>query len=102
MKVVGAILLLFLREGRGTQEGTTKPKKVGPPFFLIDTSDQLCLAGEEFKRCAIDTLFFVVGSPGEFRRTELIASFIANPFLINTLILLNDFLRELSDQEKTS
>jgi hypothetical protein len=69
MKVVFAILLLFLSAGHGNQEGTTKPRKVGPPFFLIDTSDQLCLAGEEFKRCAIDTLFFVVGLPGEFRRT---------------------------------
>lgn len=39
-------------------------KSAPPPFFLIDTSDQLCLSGEEFKRCSIDTLFYVVGSPG--------------------------------------
>jgi hypothetical protein len=67
MKVVGAILFFLLREGNGVKESATKQTKIGPPFFLIDTSDQLCLAGEEFKRCAIDTLFFVVGSPGEFR-----------------------------------
>jgi hypothetical protein len=34
-------------------------------FFLIDQTDQLCLSGEDFKRCSIDTLFYVVGSPGE-------------------------------------
>ena len=37
-----------------------------PPFFLQDPSDSMCLAGEEFKRCSIDTLFYVVGSPGTF------------------------------------
>jgi hypothetical protein len=35
-----------------------------PPFFLQDPVDSLCLAGEEFKRCSIDTLFYVMGSPG--------------------------------------
>jgi len=29
-----------------------------PPFFLQDASDSMCLGGEEFKRCSIDTLFF--------------------------------------------
>eukprot|EP00578_Thalassiosira_sp_NH16_P016295 CAMPEP_0181127708 /NCGR_PEP_ID=MMETSP1071-20121207/28344_1 /TAXON_ID=35127 /ORGANISM="Thalassiosira sp., Strain NH16" /LENGTH=944 /DNA_ID=CAMNT_0023213469 /DNA_START=147 /DNA_END=2981 /DNA_ORIENTATION=+ len=38
-----------------------------PPFFLQDTTDSLCLAGEEFRRCSIDTLFFVVGSPGSYQ-----------------------------------
>ena len=42
-------------------------KKTGPPpFFLQDANDSLCLAGEEFKRCSIDTLFYVVGSPGKY------------------------------------
>lgn len=36
-----------------------------PPFFLQDPTDSLCLGGDSFKRCSIDTLFFVVGSPGE-------------------------------------
>jgi hypothetical protein len=40
-------------------------KKTPPPFFLQDPTDSLCLAGEEFKRCSIDTLFYVVGSPGK-------------------------------------
>ena len=35
-----------------------------PPFFLQDPSDNLCLAGEDFKRCSIETLWYVVGSPG--------------------------------------
>lgn len=39
-------------------------KSSQPSFFLIDGTDQLCLAGEEFKRCSIDSLFYVVGSPG--------------------------------------
>lgn len=39
--------------------------KAGPPFFLIDTNDQLCLAGEEFKRCSIDTLWYVKGTAGK-------------------------------------
>lgn len=38
-----------------------------PPFFLQDPSDSLCLGGEEFKRCSIDTLFFVVGTPGKYQ-----------------------------------
>ena len=36
-----------------------------PPFFLQDPSDNLCLAGETFKRCSIETLWYVVGSPGK-------------------------------------
>jgi len=48
-------------------DASTKGKGNGPPFFLIDSSDQLCLTGEEFKRCSIDTLFFVVGSPGNYQ-----------------------------------
>lgn len=35
-----------------------------PPFFLQDPTDNLCLSGEEFKRCSIETLWYVVGSPG--------------------------------------
>lgn len=68
MKFTAAIVLL-LAVACGAEEDATKTgKKPGPPFFLIDTSDQLCLSGEEFKRCAIDTLFYVVGSPGKWYR----------------------------------
>jgi hypothetical protein len=82
MKLVAAILL-FLCAICGAEEDATKAsKKPGPPFFLIDTSDQLCLAGEEFKRCAIDTLFYVVGTPGKSRQTIRISQQQQNlPFL---------------------
>lgn len=38
-----------------------------PPFFLQDPTDSLCLGGDEFKRCSIDALFFVVGKPGKYQ-----------------------------------
>jgi hypothetical protein len=38
-----------------------------PVFFLQDLSDGLCLAGEDFRRCSIDTLFYVVGKPGQYQ-----------------------------------
>lgn len=43
-------------------------KSVGPPaFFLQDSADGLCLAGSKFKRCAVDTLWFVEGKPGNYQ-----------------------------------
>jgi hypothetical protein len=41
-------------------------KKSPPPFFLQDAKDSLCLGGEDFRRCSIDTLFYVTGNPGMF------------------------------------
>jgi len=38
-----------------------------PPFFLQDPSDGLCLAGGKYKRCAIDTLWYVTGKPGTYQ-----------------------------------
>jgi serine/threonine-protein phosphatase 6 regulatory ankyrin repeat subunit B len=38
-----------------------------PPFFLQDPADSLCLHGEDFKRCSIETLFHVVGTPGKYQ-----------------------------------
>lgn len=49
-----------------SKSGVTKAQGP-PPFFLQDPADSLCLGGEEFKRCSIDTLFFVVGSPGSYQ-----------------------------------
>jgi len=63
--VKSLFLLLAAASSTGANDEASSKKSNGPPFFLIDTSDQLCLAGEEFKRCSIDTLFFVVGSPGK-------------------------------------
>jgi hypothetical protein len=48
----------------GVQAAETADKGP-PPFFLQDPKDSNCLAGETFKRCSIDTLFYVVGSPGK-------------------------------------
>lgn len=53
--------------GLSDDDESTNGKSHGPSFFLIDNSDQLCLAGEEFKRCSIDTLYFAVGSPGNYK-----------------------------------
>jgi hypothetical protein len=62
MKFILSSLLFFLAKTTAEEQGKGAP----PSFFLIDGSDQLCLAGEEFQRCSIDSLFYVVGSPGEY------------------------------------
>jgi len=46
---------------------TAEEDATPPPFFLQDPSDNLCLAGETFKRCSIETLWYVVGSPGSYQ-----------------------------------
>lgn len=53
-------------EAKPADGGVTKAQGP-PPFFLQDSVDSLCLAGEDFRRCSIDTLFFVVGSPGSYQ-----------------------------------
>ncbi len=56
--VLGLLLL-------ATANAAVDESAKGPPsFFLQDPSDSLCLHGEEFKRCSIETLFYVIGSPG--------------------------------------
>jgi hypothetical protein len=54
--------------------GTGTPDKEGgpPPFFLQDPADSLCLAGEDFKRCSIETLFYVVGAPGTYDYSSMV------------------------------
>ena len=43
-------------------------KSAGPPaFFLQDPTDGLCLAGSSYKRCGIDTLWYVTGKPGSYQ-----------------------------------
>ncbi len=43
-------------------------KSSGPPvFFLQDPTDGLCLAGSNYKRCGIDTLWYVTGKPGTYK-----------------------------------
>ena len=55
------------QESSSTTTGGVTKAQGPPPFFLQDTSDSLCLSGEDFRRCSIDTLFFVVGSPGSYQ-----------------------------------
>mmetsp|Transcript_27152 Transcript_27152/g.56530 ORF Transcript_27152/g.56530 Transcript_27152/m.56530 type:complete len:949 (-) Transcript_27152:246-3092(-) len=54
-------------EASGSTAGGVAKAQGPPPFFLQDSTDSLCLGGEEFRRCSIDTLFFVVGSPGSYQ-----------------------------------
>jgi len=62
MKFVTLAIAAFLST---VSPSVAEEKKAGPPFFLIDTTDQLCLAGEVFKRCSIDTLWYVQGTAGK-------------------------------------
>jgi ankyrin repeat protein len=66
MRFLASTLLLCVASAWAAEEDSSKSSSA-PPFFLIDTTDQLCLAGEEFKRCSIDTLFYVVGLPGNYQ-----------------------------------
>ena len=45
---------------------TDTSSKMPPPFFLQDSTDSLCLAGEDFKRCSIDTLWYATGTQGTY------------------------------------
>ena len=70
MKSLSLLLPTLAVIGAAAEETTSDgvAKATGPPpFFLQDSTDSLCLAGEEFRRCSIDTLFFVVGSPGSYQ-----------------------------------
>ena len=43
-------------------------KSTGPPsFFLQDPNDGNCLAGEKYKRCGLDSLWYVTGKPGSYQ-----------------------------------
>ena len=58
------VLLGVLGSAVATEEVT---KSQGPPpFFLQDPTDGLCLGGGTFKRCSINTLWFVTGKPGSY------------------------------------
>lgn len=47
---------------------TSLSKSTGPPaFFLQDPTDGLCISGSTYKRCSINTLWYVSGKPGTYR-----------------------------------
>jgi hypothetical protein len=68
MRVSLAALVAVLAFGSAVQADDATP----PPFFLQDPSDNLCLAGDAFKRCSIETLWYVVGSPGKFSHWKVV------------------------------
>lgn len=52
----------------GIAQSQKLAKSTGPPsFFLQDTNDGLCLAGDRYKRCGLDTLWYVTGKPGSYQ-----------------------------------
>jgi len=56
------------KKGESKSGGDGSSASSSPPvFFLQDLTDGLCLAGEDFRRCSIDTLFYVVGKPGQYQ-----------------------------------
>jgi len=62
------ILLILIVLVYVTGQGQQVSKSVGPPsFFLQDPTDGLCLAGDKFKRCSIDTLWYVSGKTGAYQ-----------------------------------
>jgi hypothetical protein len=71
---VGLLALLLVGMMVGVENvraaDPTSAKAAPPAFFVQDPTDSLCLAGEEFKRCSIDTLFYVLGEPGAFAQNE--------------------------------
>ena len=68
--IVVAVLTVLLRSDcchAAEKSNKVPPKTAGPPaFFLQDPNDSLCLAGSDFKRCSVNTLFYVVGSAGKY------------------------------------
>lgn len=63
---LSSILLLNVFHLISSQSAVSKSTGP-PPFFLQDPSDGLCLAGGKYKRCAIDTLWYVTGKPGTYQ-----------------------------------
>lgn len=59
-----AALFVSAAAGDETKGGKKDP---APPFFLQDGTDGLCLADGVFQRCGLDTLFYVVGTPGSYQ-----------------------------------
>ena len=68
-----ACLLSFVaraQDERGDNSASAQTqvsKTTGPPaFFLQDPADGMCLAGDRYKRCSIETLWYVTGKSGSY------------------------------------
>ena len=66
---------------------TDTSSKMPPPFFLQDSTDSLCLAGEDFKRCSIDTLWYATGTQGTYIYIYVCVFVILGLFLLLLLLL---------------
>jgi len=61
------LLLLLLSSVQVHSKGAEVVTATEPPSFLLqDITDGLCLSGATFKRCAIDSLLYVTGPPGDY------------------------------------
>ncbi|CAM9321837.1 unnamed protein product [Chrysoparadoxa australica] len=52
------------KEEDGAGTAPPAPSHALSPFFLQDMTDGLCLSGDVFKRCAIDTIWYISGAQG--------------------------------------
>ena len=51
----------------GSQVGSQVSKVQGPPaFFLQDPTTGMCLGGATYRRCSIETLWYLTGKPGTY------------------------------------
>ena len=64
---VGTILLHLSYLAKVTSQKSVSKSSGPPAFFLQDPNDGLCLAGDKYRRCAIDTLWYVTGKPGTYQ-----------------------------------
>ena len=65
--IASVVLIILFTLGNQVSGQKSLTKSVGPPsFFLQDTNDGLCLAGNSYKRCGVDTLWYVTGKPGSY------------------------------------
>lgn len=62
-----SILGLFACLATASGQTEVAKKSTPPVFYLQDSTDGLCLSGPTFTRCSIDTLWYVTGTPGEYR-----------------------------------
>lgn len=66
--------LVFLGFTAANSQNSVSKSSGPPPFFLQDPTDGLCLQGEKYKRCAIDTLWYVSGKPGQYQIHHRVAN----------------------------
>jgi hypothetical protein len=66
-RLIGLVMVLLMVVSVATGQSQVS-KSTGPPaFFLQDPTDGACLAGDTYKRCGLDTLWFVTGKPGSYQ-----------------------------------